>query len=166
MDDGTLGALGAALEREHREIDAGVEAYRRGLVAGDASGKALGRTFDALRRHIYLEEAFLFPAMRDELAIPTLVMLREHGELWRTMDAIEAASDVDASLAACDELMARLDAHNEKEEPIFYGRADVLLAPSEHAELTAFLEAGRMPDGWVCQTAHAPRTPGPPPGRS
>ena len=154
MDDGTLGA---ALEREHREIDAGIAAYRTGAADRDSRIASLRRAMDALRRHIYLEEELLFPEMRATLAIPTLVMLREHGELWTTMrrvDATLAEGGDDATVReVCRELVARLESHNAKEEPIFYAEADTLLAESASAELQAFLDLGSMPEGWVCERA-------------
>ena len=149
MDDGSLGA---ALEREHREIDAGIEAFASG-----GGVESLTRAATALRRHIYLEEEFLFPALRAELAVPTIVMVREHGELWRTLDRLEselAAGGGDASVRElCRVLLALLDAHNAKEEPIFYTRADGGLTAAANAGLRAFLESGELPAGWVCQAA-------------
>jgi hemerythrin-like domain-containing protein len=151
MDGGTLGA---ALEREHREIDHGVEAFGSG---GEDAVAALSAAVAALRRHIYLEEEFLFPPMEAGLAIPMGVMLREHGELWRTLDALEAqlaAADGSANARAiCDQLLAQLERHNSKEEPIFYTQADSSLGPEATAELKAFLDSGQMPAGWVCQRA-------------
>lgn len=151
MDGGTLGA---ALEREHREIDRGIEAFE----AGEEGGReALTAAIAALRRHIYLEEEFLFPPMEDELAIPIRVMLREHGEVWRTMDRLEAeladATDGVAAAQICEVLLAQLEAHNAKEEPIFYTRADASLGPEAAAELKRFLESGEMPPGWRCREA-------------
>ena len=82
--------LTAALEREHQEIDAGLEAFADGLESGELRGADLDRAADALRRHIYLEEEFLFPPLRAAgMVPPVLVMLREHGEIWRTLDALE-----------------------------------------------------------------------------
>jgi hemerythrin-like domain-containing protein len=133
------GAVGAALEREHREIDEGIERF--GAEGLDDRGRAesLRRAIDALRRHIYLEEEFLFPPMEAELAIPTLVMLREHGDIWRSLDGIEAKLDqgnLDDSLGqACRRLLVQLASHNAKEEPIFYGAARQNLSASESAEL-------------------------------
>lgn len=46
-----------------------------------------------------------------------------------------------------------LDAHNSKEEPIIYPQADAVLAPEAGALLGAFIESGRMPDGWRCERA-------------
>ena len=145
--------LAAALEREHREIDAGIEAFE----AAPAELEPLTRAIAALRRHIYLEEEFLFPPLRAELALPTVVMLREHGELWRTLDELEAqlaeGDSGESVRGLCRELLARLASHNGKEEPIFYTRADPGLSPAASAELCAFLDSGRMPEGWVCQGA-------------
>ena len=156
MDEGTLGA---ALEHEHREIDEGIAAFSSGQRGGNGSVEPLTRAIAGLRRHIYLEEEFLFPPLRPELAIPMIVMLREHGELWRTLDELEAKQAEGASdeslRGLCRELLARLASHNGKEEPIFYTRADPGLAATANAELRAFLDSGRMPQGWVCQGARA-----------
>lgn len=156
MEEGTLGA---ALEREHREIDEAIDGFGAEPAEGGGRVESLTGAMAALRRHIYLEEEFLFPPLRSELAVPTIVMLREHGELWRTLDELEArltegASD-DSVRALCRELLARLASHNGKEEPIFYTRADPGLSAAASAELRAFLDSGTLPEGWVCQEARA-----------
>ena len=53
------GTLADALEREHQEIDLGIAAFR----ADPRRTAALGRALAGLRRHIYLEEEFLFPPL-------------------------------------------------------------------------------------------------------
>lgn len=154
MDSGTLGA---ALEREHREIDQGIEGFSSAQAEGGHRVESLTRAMQALRRHIYLEEELLFPPMGSALAIPMGVMLREHGEIWRTLDALERQlgeeGPTDSVLGACRVLSSQLDAHNSKEEPIFYTQADASLATSEGTQLRSFLDSGRMPDGWACQEA-------------
>ena len=81
--------LGGALEREHRQIDGGIEAYLAGLD-GTADPEPLRAALDGLRRHIYLEEEFLFPPLRSAgLMGPIFVMLREHGQLWTSMDSVD-----------------------------------------------------------------------------
>jgi len=151
------GTLSRALEREHHEIDAGIEAFNSEGLDERERVEALQRAIDALRRHIYLEEEFLFPPMEADLMIPMMVMLREHGQIWRSLDAIEAKLDGEAredSLPqACRELLLLLAGHNAKEEPIFYGSADQTLSADESAELKALIDSGRMPDGWVCRQA-------------
>ena len=151
------GTLNAALEREHREIDEGIEGFGSERLGDRERAESLQRAIDALRRHIYLEEEFLFPPMEPDLAIPTLVMLREHGEIWRRLDAIEAqlAEDgpEDSLPQDCRELLLVLAGHNGKEEPIFYANADKALSASESAELNELLDSGCMPAGWVCRQA-------------
>lgn len=152
-----MGTVGAAMEREHHEIDAGIEEFGSGEGSPAERAESLRRAIDALRRHIYLEEMFLFPPMRKDLAIPTMVMLREHGEIWRSLDAIEARLDADMSDrslgAACEELLVQLDRHNEKEEPIFYEAADRALDPPQVEKLRQLIDTGRMPPGWTCEKA-------------
>ena len=151
----SIDTLGEALEREHREIDEGIETFLtdpRGYEHGIA---ALRRAIEALRRHIFLEEEFLFPPLRDAgMIAPVLVMLREHGDLWTAMDALEAALAPGAEHApasdACRDLLARLDRHNTKEEAVLYPRAETALAGPAAERLSALLETGRTPEGWVC----------------
>ncbi|MGH3510196.1 MAG: hemerythrin domain-containing protein [Nocardioidaceae bacterium] len=147
------GTLSAALEREHTEIDAAVDAFIRGT---DEHGQlaTLRGALDALRRHIYLEEEFLFPPLRAVgLFGPIMVMLREHGQMWQTMSELGTAldHDPDAALGLCRELVAQLDAHNSKEETILYPQADAVLTGEASADLVAFMASGRLPDGWICQ---------------
>lgn len=154
-------SLAAALEREHHEIDAGVEAYTAGPAAG-RDGLPLKRAIHALRRHIYLEEEFLFPPLREAgLVAPVFVMLREHAQLWETLDALER--DLDDAVpgrtapALCHQLTVRLQHHNLKEERILYPQADDVLTASASAHLRSFLDTGELPEGWVCEKARQVR---------
>ena len=149
--------LGGALEREHRQIDGGIEAYLAGLD-GTADPGPLRAALDGLRRHIYLEEEFLFPPLKAAgLMGPIFVMLREHGQLWTSMDKVEQlladGADPEARRGACTTLLALLDAHNSKEEPIIYSQADAILSEEAGSELTEFLAGGTTPEGWVCSAA-------------
>ncbi len=157
------GTLGSALEREHREIDRAIEEFLAGGGRGDRVASLL-TAIEALRRHIYLEEEFLFPPMRDAgFVAPIFVMLREHGELWTTMDSIErdlgGETAEDVLSGECKWLLAQLERHNSKEEPILYPHADAVLGAPASEELVAFLESGRMPEGWVCAQATASGSP-------
>ena len=150
-------SLTALLEREHHEIDAGIEAFLEGLAQNETRDQELTRSVAALRRHIYLEEEFLFPPLRASgMLPPVLVMLREHGEIWRTLDAVEAAdhqSDADGARQRCQYLLAQLATHNAKEEPIIYPRGDAVLTEVAQRDLRAFIDSGQMPPGWVCSQA-------------
>lgn len=153
----TMGTLGAALEREHHEIDAGIEAFNSGELSDEQRAESLRQAITALRRHIFLEEAYLFPPMKQDLAIPTMVMLREHGEIWRSLDTIEASLERDISESslqeACKGLLVQLENHNSKEEPIFYESADETLSQTQNAVLQDLLEDSEMPPGWICEKA-------------
>lgn len=158
MTDGTLSA---ALEQEHHDIDGGIEEYSSGLKHGETDPAPLLRAMRGLRRHIYLEEEFLFPPLKATLMMPIFVMLREHGELWDAMNGLDAmlasdtdtAADTDTLQNACRELLAKLEAHNGKEEPIIYPQADIGLDDEASAKLHEFLENGTMPEGWRCEKA-------------
>lgn len=146
--------LREALEREHHQIDRGIEEFL--AAGGDGAGPdGLRTAMVALRRHIYLEEELLFPPLQAAgLFAPVLVMLNEHGELWRTMDALEDQLTAGAAPEGLHEsaaaLLAQLDAHNTKEEPIIYGEADVVLSVDATAELHDFLAHEALPPGWTC----------------
>ncbi|WP_055482745.1 hemerythrin domain-containing protein [Sphaerimonospora mesophila] len=154
------GTLSSALEREHREIDEGIETFVAGLAEGREDTTPLKRAIEGLRRHIYLEEEFLFPPLREAgMMAPIFVMLREHGEIWQAMDRLDA--EIGKGVAAdpvrglCAELLDRLEQHNSKEEPIIYPQADSVLTPEATDHLQRFLASGRIPEGWVCGRAKA-----------
>lgn len=151
-------ALSAVLEREHRQVDEGIDAFTSALAEGTADTSPLKRATEALRRHIYLEEGYLFPPLRRAgLMAPIMVMLREHGELWQTMDRLqtELARGVATSPVRelCAELRSQLDRHNSKEEPIIYPQADSMLTSEATDQLQQLLATGQLPEGWVCQQA-------------
>lgn len=151
-------SLAAALQREHKEIDAQIAAFTAVPSAGDHDRRSLGRTVHALRRHIYLEEEFLFPLLCEAepgLTASVLVMLREHAQLWATLDSVERELDAGTGpgRSLCRQLTVRLLHHNLKEERILYPRADDVLPAATAERLHAFLDRGDLPGGWVCTRA-------------
>lgn len=150
--------LSQALEAEHHEIDGGIETYTSALAAGVNDPAPLVTAMAALRRHIYLEEEFLFPPLRSALTMPILVMLKEHGQIWGEMDALDAlleAPDTAPQLLAqgCQTLLEQLERHNEKEEPIIYAHAASALGVEETAQLQGYIATGSMPAGRRCERA-------------
>jgi iron-sulfur cluster repair protein YtfE (RIC family) len=151
----TMETLAAALEREHHEIDGTIEAY---LEEPGENAESLARALAALRRHIYLEEQFLFPPLRAAgFVAPIFVMLREHGQMWQTLDELEAELRASADPAALRECAHRLGVqllhHNVKEERVIYPAADESLPPEAAARLQQLMDTGALPDGWVCAKA-------------
>ena len=150
--------LQSALEREHHAIDRGVEAFIAGAGSEDSTTAPLVEAMEALQRHIYLEEEFLFPPLRRAgLTMPIFVMLREHGELWQTMDTLTALIDEKADSQrlrdASSGFLSQLAEHNGKEEPIIYPQADTALTPRVTADLAEFIASGQTPKGWRCEKA-------------
>lgn len=150
--------LSTLLEREHEEIDGGIEEYADALADGATDPAPLLHAMAALRRHIYLEEEFVFPPLKAAgLMMPIFVMLREHGAIWDAMAVLDEQLTSEADPAAlgnaCRELLGQLDAHNAKEEPIIYPRADAELSDDATARLRTFLEQGATPEGWRCEKA-------------
>ncbi|AYM40948.1 MULTISPECIES: hemerythrin domain-containing protein [Mycobacteroides] len=151
-------AVSVELKREHREIDLAIETFIEGLDSGSVHHELLVDTIEALRRHIYIEEVFLFPPLRDAgVVMPIFVMMREHGQLWRTMDTLtDLLNSRKNSLCLrdmCMQLLDQLHQHNFKEELIIYPNADTGLPLHTSVEVSRFVETGQAPDGWVCQQA-------------
>lgn len=153
-------SLSAALEREHVQVDAGIGAFLDGLEGGSVDAASLRATLAVLRRHIYLEEQLLFPPIsKGAHMMAVFGMIRGHGEIWRTMNALEdlarAAPDAAALRGLCHRLLDLLADHNKVEEPVIYPAVDAGLAPEQATELAEFLATGQMPEGWVCAKAAA-----------
>jgi regulator of cell morphogenesis and NO signaling len=148
--------LAAALEREHHEIDAAIEGFASGAEARDRDPQPLREAIRALRRHIYIEEEFLFPGLREPgLVAPLFVMLREHAQIWTTLEWLDRELDTGGSTAAalmlCHQLTVQLQHHNLKEEKIIYPQADQVLTAPATAHMRVLLATGALPDAWVCQ---------------
>lgn len=144
--------LQRVLELDHREIDAGFEPVARGAEIDDAARAAVTRSIDGLRRHIHAEEELLFPPLRGAgLFGPVLVMLREHAEIWTVLDRLEESLGGAAGEPAelCTELLAKLSAHNEKEEQILYPQADEVVPGADAQEIVAILTDRPLPAGWT-----------------
>jgi iron-sulfur cluster repair protein YtfE (RIC family) len=151
-----MATLAEALEKEHQDIDAGIAAFTTGLAGGEPPVDTMTAALAAHRRHIYLEEAMLFPPLRaGGLFAAILVMLREHGQMWQLMDElqplVEAGGTDPRVPELCEKFVALIAAHNLKEEATIYAKADEVLAAPASGELRAFMTAGSMPEGWVCE---------------
>jgi len=147
-----LGTLATTLETEHHEVDDALEDF-----VASREEAPLRRAVEELRRHIYVEEELLFPTLQaGGLMAPVLVMLREHGEIWRRLEGLEEALDGhQGSRAAslCQELLDVLQRHNAKEEPIIYPQVDRALDADGTDRALAVLDGGTMPPGWACRLA-------------
>lgn len=104
--------VSATLEGEHRTIDEGIFAFLRSDAATVTPEQRTG-LLDAialLRRHIYIEEQYLFPPLRAAgLFGPVMVMVHEHGLMWPLLDKLERlVADLSAWIRVVDYREAQL----------------------------------------------------------
>lgn len=149
----TTNSLVDRLEQEHQEVDSQLDRF----LADRGDTSALLRAVTALRRHIYLEEEFVFPALPDPaLAAPVFVMLREHAQMWRLLDSLELgvrsdSGDAAATAQLCRQLVVALQHHNLKEERIIYAATTATLPPEVSGRIEHLAQATReAPADWVC----------------
>lgn len=150
--------LGAVLERDHQRIDEQFARFAASLDAGSLDIDALAAGSAGLRHHIYVEEEHHFPPLQQAgLVGPIMVMLREHGQLWDLLDALESRvderADPDAIAATWQDLAHRLEDHNRKEEQILYPAGDRVLDADLTADVLDELRNRDTPEGWTCRMA-------------
>jgi len=157
------GQSSTLLTHEHHEVDEALLGLLGALDRGEHRPEPVLEAITSLRRHIYLEEALMFPPLAERgLMMPIAVMLREHGRLWRTLDTLTVLitgavtpEKQDQVRGVCEDLLAQLESHNVKEEQIVYGSAETMLTPEERDRLVTAIETADLPYGWVCQEAFA-----------
>lgn len=139
------------LAAQHREIDAGI----KGGVDASGARAALTNALALLRKHLYVEEAALFPPLvATGLAMPVFVMKREHGQMWPLIATLEKSCAAGTAMAdlrePCRQLFQLLQMHNPKEEQIVYTAADRLAKQQGDGALATAIATAKMPDGWTC----------------
>ena len=119
-------------------------------AAGDTAAAATRYEAFAtgLRRHIAIEEEFLFPLFEKRAGLfadprPTEDMRKEHREILRLLGEIlrtigDPAKLPDQARAAFHEI---LEEHHRKEKGLLYPALDMVLTPEESQELVAGVQA-------------------------
>jgi iron-sulfur cluster repair protein YtfE (RIC family) len=148
-------SVAAVLEREHTEIDAVLGALTAGEWSPDQDGLALRRAIRTLRRHIYVEEEFLFPLLQQAgFQSPVLVMLHEHAQIWASLDTLQSELDGDGVAETLRgigrQLAVQLQHHNLKEEQVLYPRIDAVVSEAIVGRVQDVLDSDGLPDGWIC----------------
>ena len=148
-------ALHSLLEEDFPEIERGIYDFlvQRGGAASATEGLRISMA--TLRRHIYLEEEFLFPALTQaDLAGPVFAMSKDHRELWVTLDRMQEHLDEGSSASTQQKvgriLRAEVDRHVSKEVPIVFSQAEDALSEPEQEDLKVFIGNVTLPEGWVC----------------
>lgn len=149
--------IGEMLRKEHHEIDRGIA----GIIDGVDDRALMAESLVLLRRHIYIEEVILFPALaKAHLALTMLISMMEieHAYMWPMIDNLAASTGPDApfkeirrTCVALDELL-RL--HNIREEDVLYRAADRMTGPNPVGHpLVDRIVGARMPADWTCELA-------------
>ena len=87
----------------------------------------------AMAHHFGMEEQVLFPAFErvtGNVAGPTLMMRREHGQMRELLDSLNnaiTAQDADEYTGLSETLLILMQQHNLKEEQVLYPMSDQLL---------------------------------------
>lgn len=147
-------AVAKTLEHDHRAIDQEFEGVKTGLKRGEWQRDSFQQAAGELRHHIYVEEEALFPVLRQAgMVAPVFVMIREHGEIWRALDAIEGEDgrDAEQALAAFASMESVLASHNFKEEQILYPASDSALTVESVEAVRRAFEDSKRPEGWLPQ---------------
>lgn len=152
----SAGATGAVLEHEHHRIDETFAAFVTALERGNVDSASFKAAGDDLRHHIYVEETYHFPPLREAgMMGPIMVMLAEHGRMWDLLDSIQQGIDQSRPAAELLELWTQLATtiadHNMKEEHILYPAGDNLLDAETASQILRALESGELPSDWECE---------------
>lgn len=143
------------LTEQHRSMELGIT----GLVDGSGSRQELTDAVYLLRRHIYIEEAFLFPVIeQDQGRAMALAQMRyEHGDMWPHIESaialLAANADLDDLLPASEAMLRLLHIHDHKEEQAIYSVADRYRANATKPSFAALFQTNDTPDGWRCRYA-------------
>ncbi len=154
----TIGAAGlhAVLAEDFPDIERAICDFLVQRGGADGATRNLRTAMETLRRHIYLEEEFLFPALAEaDWAGPVFAMSKEHCELWSTLDRMEEHLSTQSPLReqqdVCRILRAEVERHLSKEDPIVFGHAEEALSPEGQSDLRHFAENLARPPGWQCR---------------
>lgn len=143
------------LTAQHRLIETGIS----GLVDGSGSRQELTVAVQLLARHIYVEEAFLFPAIeREERRWMALARMRyDHGDMWPHIESalrlLAAKADLDDLLPDCETMLRQLHDHDAKEEEAIYTAVDRYHVDAGHPPLESLFDTRELPAGWRCRYA-------------
>lgn len=145
----------ALLIDQHREMELGIG----GLVDGSGSRAELDQAVRLLRRHIHVEEAVLFPLIREDTTrwMALSQMEGEHGQMWPHIEAAIELLDnkvpLDDLLPACSAMLQLLHEHDPKEEEAIYSVLDRYSAVPGNPPLAHWFRSLEIPPGWRCLRA-------------
>lgn len=148
-------SLEQALNEDFPAIEAGIRDFLALHGGEEAATESLRTSIAALRRHIYIEQEFVLSHLqRAGDAGPVRAMSADHQDLWFTMDRMEQVLADDAAprvqQETCRILMAQLDEHSSREDPVVFKHIAEVLTPADEAALRDAMAHATLPVGWSC----------------
>ena len=143
------------LAEQHRTMELGIS----GLVDGSGSRQELSEAVYLLRRHIYVEEAFLFPIIDQDQGrwMALAQMQSDHGDMWSHIESavelLQAKAPLDDLFPAAQAMLKLLETHDHREEIAIYSVVDRYVADANHPPLESLFAASAIPLGWRCLRA-------------
>lgn len=141
-------------QHAHHRVEGYLIDFCEELERGRRKAEFLARASTDLYQHMFMEEQFLFPLLKERLAAVVASLEEEHGRVLDLMEELHELLRRDAdreTLQACTaRLMGALSAHNTAEDLGIYPDLLALLGPSRAQILLLEVEKAEVPRGWMC----------------
>lgn len=114
------------------------------LKRSEFSASTLSEVSKLLLRHIYIEEAILFPEVDGKVKDEDIEELeKEHAVICRSLEVLQKEKSGDKALKTASEMLALLFEHNAFEESFIYD----FFVDFENS----LIEGVNVPKGWKCK---------------
>ena len=141
-------------QHAHHRVEGYLIDFCEDLEQGRRETEFLARAATELYQHMFVEERFLFPLVKERLATVVASLEEEHGRVLDLMEELQGLLRRDAdrgTLQTCTaRLMGALTAHNTAEDLGIYPDLLALLGPSKAQLLLLEVERAEVPRGWMC----------------
>ena len=147
--------LNDLLQDDHERIGRLLYRFIDGLRNGKPDIKSFKDAKKELTDHIFWEEEYLFPSVRNDETVTLITGLEaEHGGIWKLIFSIDeylAKGDNLECLKTVEALVRVLEGHNKSEEESIYLELEKLPEDSKRALILAEMDNVSLPEGWVCK---------------
>ena len=133
------------MTKDHQDTNEILDIVLKDSIKGVVDRESIAKVTEMLRRHIYIEEEILFPALPSDNDKDIEFLEVQHGEVFRFLKSLNSNNNADLIKDISKKLLDLLIEHNAFEESFIYGNFEKLDA--------AFIEKITFPVGWKCRYA-------------
>ena len=133
------------MTKDHQDTNEILDTVLKDSIKGVVDSESIAKVTEMLRRHIYIEEEILFPALPSDNDKDIEFLEVQHGEVFRFLKSLNSNNNADLIKDISKKLLDLLIEHNAFEESFIYGNFEKLDA--------AFIEKITFPVGWKCRYA-------------